>query len=220
LGRCAHSLPGRRTQSTFGHARLDLVVLYFRRRGTADHRNTTGSIHTGLRVTQDIDWKSVEQRLPITWTACHLGSQANTLMGSKRHLHRGDDRTRDAGPLAANAKIIDLLALLPPRNSSKYRPRKAITVANANKVSLPRKTRVLSPPSPFATTSSVRSFVSCQGCSGLRNIPTKNVKCRCDRPYVRMSMRRPTTRCGPGPRTPRRRARSRVSRTRRPRAPL
>ena len=47
-----------------------------------------------------------------------------------------------------------------------------------------------------------------------------DVKCRCDRPYVRMSMRRPATRCGPGPRTPRRRARSRASRTHRSRVLL
>jgi hypothetical protein len=48
LGRCAHSLPGRRTQSAFGHARLDLVILYVRRWSTANHGNTSGSIYTEI----------------------------------------------------------------------------------------------------------------------------------------------------------------------------
>ena len=43
LGRRARLLPGRRAQSAFGHARLDLVLLHVRRRSSTDHGNTSGS---------------------------------------------------------------------------------------------------------------------------------------------------------------------------------
>src|SRR6476469_9533931 len=29
----------------------------------------------GSRSWQDSEWKSIEQRVPITWTACHLGGR-------------------------------------------------------------------------------------------------------------------------------------------------
>ena len=48
LGRRTPLLPGRRTQSAFGHVRLDLVLLYFRCRSTADHGNRSGSTHTDI----------------------------------------------------------------------------------------------------------------------------------------------------------------------------
>ena len=48
LGRRARPFSGRRTQSAFGHARLGLVVLYVRRRSTADHANSSGSICTDI----------------------------------------------------------------------------------------------------------------------------------------------------------------------------
>jgi hypothetical protein len=37
---------------------LDAVILMYRSRSWGD-----------------TDWKSIEQRVPITWTACHLGGQ-------------------------------------------------------------------------------------------------------------------------------------------------
>ena len=46
LGCRAHSFPGRRTQSAFGHARLGMVLFYVRRRRTADHGNRSGSTFT------------------------------------------------------------------------------------------------------------------------------------------------------------------------------
>src|SRR5262249_1352522 len=48
LGCGTRLLPGRRTQSAVGHVRLDLVLLYFRCRSTADHANRGGSPHTDI----------------------------------------------------------------------------------------------------------------------------------------------------------------------------
>jgi hypothetical protein len=48
LGRRARLLPDGRTQSAFGHARLGLVLLYVRRRSTADHGNRSRSTYTEI----------------------------------------------------------------------------------------------------------------------------------------------------------------------------
>src|SRR6266436_3703172 len=48
LGCRTRLLSGRRTQSAFGYARLDLVLLYVRRRSTADHGNKSGSTYTEI----------------------------------------------------------------------------------------------------------------------------------------------------------------------------
>ena len=48
LGCRTRLLSGRGTQSAFGYARLDLVLLYVRRRSTTDHGNKSGSTYTEI----------------------------------------------------------------------------------------------------------------------------------------------------------------------------
>jgi hypothetical protein len=71
---------GRRTQSAFGHARLDLVLLYVRRRSTADHANRSGSIRT------HVPWGELDGKVSglEIGVSCHRCSRADEMICIRR----------------------------------------------------------------------------------------------------------------------------------------
>ncbi len=80
LGRRPRPFSGRRTQSAFGHARLGLVLLYVRRRSTADHANRSGSIRTHL-PRGELDGKVSDLEIGVS---CHRCSRADEMICIRR----------------------------------------------------------------------------------------------------------------------------------------